>query len=79
MKTNNLGIEEQQIAARRQLSENIVDFIESNGISVFRFSQLAKMSQSQIQLIIDGKTNPTLDVLTKISAVIGKKIEINAI
>ena len=79
MKTNNLGIEEQQRAVRQRLSETIIDYIESNEISVCRFSQLVKMSQSQIRLILDGKTNPTIDVLTKISAVIGKKIEINAV
>lgn len=79
MRTNVEHIDEQCVAHRQKVSETIIEYIEKNGISVCRFSQLANISQSQIQLIIDGKTNPSMDMLMKISAVTGKSIEINAL
>lgn len=78
MKINDVGIESQRQTARKHVSDIIIAYIEENGLSVCRFSQMANVSQSQMQLIIDGKTNPSMDVLMKISAVTGKKIEINA-
>ncbi len=74
MRTNNYGIEEKQRVARKELSDIIVGYIERNGLSVCRFSQMAKISQSQMQLIIDGKTNPSMDILIKITTITGEKI-----
>lgn len=77
MRTNNEGIESHQQEARKRVSEAITGFIERQGLSVYKFSQMAGISQSQLQLIIDGKTNPTMDVLLKISAVTGRTIELS--
>ena len=77
MRTSNEGMESHQLAARKKIGEAITSFLEERGLSVYKFSQMAGISQSQLQLIIDGKTNPTMDVLLKISAVTGKTIELS--
>lgn len=74
--TDNYGFEQRQLEIRTRVSTVLLKYMNRRQLSRQQLANLLQLSTSQLKEIINRNSNTTLNVLVKISAVTGEKIEI---
>ncbi len=74
MPTDNFGFEHRQAAIRDRVACICLKFMQRKNMTKADFANLIQLSTSQLKAITNRRSNTTLNVLIKISAITGETI-----